>query len=809
MTEAFALIQFAIEKTEKLLTREWNFPEKVNTDIRNLKDELDMMTAYLKQTDERGELDHQTLACVRKVQDQAHQIDNVLDKFSYHVAEKAAKWYSKLGANRYTKWRADHVISDMTDAINNSLKNMKEIRERYPIANNIIYSQDPGTSSAADLHQRMAPLFLPNAELVGFDEERDVLMSRALDEQETYKIMFVVGMGGSGKTALVRQVFEAVKKDFDCHAWITVSRPKTGDILSNLLGELCNSRAEPAPQLSFSSADLELELIKKLKEYLQDKRYLIGLDDLWIDNTWKSIMFAFPRANSSRIFITTRRADIAYSHKNESIEVRNIPHLSPEPAEKLFHMKAFPKTRRCPPALAGWSDNILRKCGGLPLAIIEIGQFLSSKRESESEWRNLHDDLVSELRSNGHLSNITRVLISSYNDLPYHLKHCFLFMNIFPPNYHIQCRKLIQLWIAEGFINGKNNRKELEDIGEGYLTELIERSLIQVSKVDIDGIQVSKVDIDGRPRTCTVHRIMQEIALSKIQDENFCEVCPEQRIISVNDKTRRISIHKSEIGPFNWPNIPASSLLIFGSRTPYHHIGPIPYSSLNFLKVLHLEGAPLDTFPEGIEQLLFLRYLCLRKTRIKSIPKFIGKLRHLETLDLKHTYVSKLPKEMCHLNKLRNLLVCRYNYDIGNSVSFNTVEGFEMSSRLELKNLRKLSFVQVQRDRQIILAMGDLKKLRKLGILDLCQKDGRSMCETIQKLTNLYSLNVTAKNEEEILDMQEMEPSPPLQRLYLKGCLKRMPLWISKLQDLVRIRLKWSRLTPPNNPLEILQGIGT
>ena len=71
-------------------------------------------------------------------------------------------------------------------------------------------------------------------------------------------------------------------------------------------------------------------------------------------------------------------------------------------------------------------------------------------------------------------------------------------------------------------------------------------------------------------------------------------------------------------------------------------------------------------------------------------------------------------------------------------------------------------------------------------------------------LTSLRSLSMKSSKMGEILSIQEINKPPQLQRLYLWGSLEKMPSWIAKLDDLVRIRLKWSRLPAADNPITIL-----
>ena len=94
----------------------------------------------------------------------------------------------------------------------------------------------------------------------------------------------------------------------------------------------------------------------------------------------------------------------------------------------------------------------LWKCEGLPLAIVAIGGLLSTKDKTILEWQNLQNSLGIELQRNPHLSAINKILSLSFEDLPYNLKSYFLYLDMYPEDYYINCIKLIRQWIAEGFV---------------------------------------------------------------------------------------------------------------------------------------------------------------------------------------------------------------------------------------------------------------------------------------------------------------------------------------------------------------------
>ena len=766
---AGSAVSYLLVKLDAFATREFNLKENINRALHDLGIELRIIEALLRDAASKKDPDHQLTFWIQYVRDQAYAMEDVLDLFKLHQ-EKPWRYFLSL-----------HPIDNFINDIEGSLNRIERTKNWYSTM----------TFNNTDHPVIVAPPFNGNnVDPVGFEEPTEKLTSWASEEKQRAEVMFVVGMAGSGKTTLVRSLYERVKEHFDCHVWITVSKYKTKlDILTLLVEEF----GSPINQ-----RDDVVDLIHKLRKLLLAKRYVIVLDDLWVKEVWDYVCLALPNdGNTSRIIITTRRGDIANSCRDgDSIVIHKIQPLSPERAAQLFYLKAFSGTGRCPSGLEEVSESILQKCDGLPLGIIEIGRLLSNKSPTENEWKTVHDSLESELRSNGELSDIVRVLSASYKDLPYHLKYCFLYMSIFPDNYLVKRRRLVRLWIAEGFVIEKIG-KTLEEVGEEYLEELIDRNLIKVNELDFDGL----------PKSVGVHSLMLMMILSIAHEENFCTVCTGGAPRNLTGKTRRLSIQKRdfEVSDQDLPCVRS----FFSFDVGKVKIG----SNFKLLKVLDIQGTPLEEFPSVISDLLLLRYLSMRNTNIKSIPKSLSDLHFLETLDLKQTRVTKVPKEVLQLEKLRHLLVYRYNY-MEDVPPFDMVQGFMAAKEISaLKNLQKLSFVKASVQRKLtrkcimIQGLDNLTQLRKLGIVELAKEDGVSLCRSIGKMSNLHSLSVASLRMDVPLELDAMTNKLPafLQRLYLKGPLQKFPRWISSLQDLVRIRLKWSSLA--ENPIPALQNL--
>ncbi|KAH6759545.1 hypothetical protein C2S52_022937 [Perilla frutescens var. hirtella] len=777
---------FILSKIDNFVSNKLSLRGSNEEGIKLLRNDHENITVALEGVDAHMEQDGQNRVRIQQLRRIKYEIENVLDMYEYRKAEEKTKHVFNRGAI----WK-DHPIAKEIQKIQTELKNFKENMGAYRLE-----SHPVPASTSTDHGPGIAPSRIPESDIVGVEGPRKDLASWVLDVDRAYGVMFVVGMGGSGKTALVKVVYEQLKTDFDCHVWLTASKfEKTEELLSWWYSELCNQTGQS------SSTSSSHDFSDMLRNYLRDKRYLIVVDN-WNRKDWESVKSAFPEDNISRVIITTRRGDIASSCRDTSVDIYKIPPLPREKARELFCRKAFPGSRVYPSVqgVAEASERLLKECEGLPLGIIEMGKLLSRKSISKSRIEDLENKLRAELKLNssnsgnsGQLSRITQVLLSSYNELPYNLKRCFLYMTMFPKEHPVKRGMLIRLWMAEDFIT-REVGKEPEDIGEEYLEELTGRNLIQ-----------DELGFDGKPRAYRVHNLMHKIALSLA--ESFCTIG-----VDIPENPRRLSVQNSELNELNRLNKDLHHLSTFfvsslctNSPEDKKKIPPIPRGiipSMRHLKILHLDNTKVDALPKGMKELFLLKYLSLCDTDIKQIPISTERLNLLETLNLKQTFVTVLPDSLATLEKLRYLAVCR----IDHRDPFDAVRGFKAPTGIRnLTNLQKLSYVIADRDHKLIKELQNLTKLRKLGIVDLPGDSGPLLCKTIQKLTSLRSLSVQAPETlNQLPEIQDISNPPPLQRLYLWGRLQKMPGWISNLHELVRIRLKWSRLDDNNNPVTIL-----
>ncbi|KAJ6347731.1 hypothetical protein OIU76_004254 [Salix suchowensis] len=782
------IVTFLITKLGDFLLERGKELETVKNEAEYVSDELAFMKAFLRLADAMEESDSALKLLVKKVRDVAYDTEDALDEFRLCLASDNGygifSCFRKI-CRSVKDARARRRISSKIQVIKSESSSITSHIGILVIKNNIMVHGSSSDSTTRIECQRDA-LLLEEADLVGIEKPKKQLIERLLGTKSGREVVSMVGMGGLGKTTLVKRVYDdpGVKKHYKFRAWITVSQSyKTGDLLKHMIQQLFHVLRKPDPH-GVEEMDYD-KLMMIINKFLQQRKYLIVLDDVWHINAWDAFKYALPNNNhGSRVLLTTRNYGVASICCMEFPDnVYSLNPLSPEESYTLFCKKIFQKSC-CPRHLKKVAEKILGRCEGLPLAIVAISGVLATKDKNRiDEWEMVHRSLGAELEDNNKLKTI---LSLSYNDLPYYLKSCLLYFSIFPKGHPIERTRLARLWIAEGFVIEKEGAT-IEEVAGGYLNELLKRSLVQVEESTSD----------GRVKTCRIHDVLRESIILKARDQEFVAVAKEPCMMWP-EKARRLSIHNASQHIQHMIHIPSRlrSLLMFwgvDSLSGYPKIN-LSYGGLSLLNVLDLQGAPLKEFPSEVVNLFLLKYLSLRYTKVDAIPNSIGNLQNLETLDLKHSRVTELPVGILKLQKLRHLLV--YFYQRDHDDHNYTKYGFKAPARIGcLHSVQKLCFIEAKQGIRLLMELGKLNQLRRLGIVKLSKKDGKALCSSIENLGDLRALSVTSIEENEIIDMQSLSSPPPLlQRLYLTGRQEKLPKWISSLHFLVKLVSKWTRL---------------
>nr|XP_027119091.1 putative late blight resistance protein homolog R1A-3 isoform X2 [Coffea arabica] len=722
-TYRWGFIDFLVRNIQDLLKHDPDSIAPVKTHIEEIQLHLESLSSFLLKI---SELDIQQ----SKVKDLGNHIAELAYKLEYVIdsIEIDAHW-------QHFFWFYD------------LLEELRLVAKQASLIH--VFTEGAKVQNSTDISQNMVSRGTrPEIDeiLVDLRDEEEVIVNRLIRGSTKRDVVSIVGMPGMGKTTLARKVYNNpnVTHYFHCRAWCTVSQVyDKREILLEILRDVHGLSAE---NHHMSEEDLE----SKLRQCLLRNKYLIVMDDVWDIGAWSDLTHSLPDdCNKSRILVTSRRRDLALE-----IEPNSDPHsIRPFTVAEswiLLEQKVF-QGDGCPEELLLVGKEIAQKCKGLPLSVVAISGLLRRTEKRKDWWKKIAESLSSEIFKDPE-ARCMEILELSYRHLPGNLKACFLYLGVFLEDKDIPVHKLIQFWLAEGFIQVTES-KSLEDIAENYLMDLINRSLVIISKRRYN----------GKVKACRLHDLIRDFCQSKAKEEKFLQLVTrsdepyasfpisdygfefyyDHNIDPVMYDAYRLSIflqrnHFVESRPFG---LGTRSLVFFAftdsePRCPYD-ISFICHN-FKFLRVLDFECINMGiSFPDEIGLLVRLRYLAVCGY-LRSVPESIANLRNLETLIVKGLHGKiVLPYTIWHLASLRHL-------HVNDHVAFN-LDGKDPEGCFQLENLVSFS-------RPSLSCGGDMQRiirrfpnLCKLRCIFYESRDSSHNCNQFPRLdvlTHLESLNI-------------------------------------------------------------------
>ncbi|PRQ57189.1 putative P-loop containing nucleoside triphosphate hydrolase [Rosa chinensis] len=506
----------------------------VSYQVRLAQVELHLMRGFLKDADSRTGEDEVVRIWVELIRDAAYDLEDVIESFALKLAYRRRGGTVKIVLKRFAcifSERVDlHKIGSEIEEIMTELSHLRSSLQSYNIR------QVSGGESVASVFKRQRDRRLTYAHevesyIVGLEENTKRLVKELLRDGKCHRVVSIWGMGGSGKSTLAKQVFlqNEVERHFDCFAWVCISQQWEGkDVLEEILIKLTSPATEERKKISKMKKD---EIAGEVCSIQRQKRCLVVLDDIWTQEAWNSIKPGFPitQETESRILLTSRKKEVAL------LASRNGYLHQPQPLDAMQSWELFEKIAICGSDKTDLpiyekkkklGEKMLIHCSGLPLAISVLAGLLS-RRETVDEWNKVLENVVVyimrgtnvlEREKTSQECGVSGVLALSYDDLPSHLKLCFLYLAQYPEDHEIQVTRLTQLWIAEGFIPSTSeihgSVEIMEDVSYGCLTELVQRSMVQVGKYGFS----------GKVKSCRLHDLMRDLCLQKAKEENFLAI---------------------------------------------------------------------------------------------------------------------------------------------------------------------------------------------------------------------------------------------------------------------------------------------
>ncbi|KAJ0018381.1 hypothetical protein Pint_11519 [Pistacia integerrima] len=740
------IAEVLLGKLFSLASNEIGLAWGVQKDAQELVDTLTTIKAVLLDAEDKQIHNEKLKVWLGKLKEICYDVEDVLDEIEVEGLHKQV-----LNSQSSTRKVCHFFSSSNPIVFRFTLEHkIKKIKKR--LAKIVVNKDNFNLTEKVDSNhvigwERETHSFVHASDVIGRDKDKEEIMKLLLhpgNGHENASVIPIVGIGGLGKTTLVKLVYndKMVEEYFTLKMWVCVSDEF---VLKKLLIDIIQSATG---QKNIHENIDRLQRI--LRDILSHEKYLLVLDDVWNEDygLWVELRNLLIECVSGSKIIVTTRSDRVASIVG-TVTTYKLEGLSLDDCLLVFVKYAFKEGQeKQHPNLMEIGIEIVKKCGGVPLAVRVLGSLLYSST-SEQDWKNLRDNEIWKLdkKENG----ILNALRISYNHLPPHLKQCFVYCSIFPKDIEFTSIHLVRFWMAHGLLQSHNENQDLENIGKQYVKELMSRSFFQ----DI-------VQLHENLYTFKIHDLMQDLATSLMRNE--CLIVKSTNQICTKSH-RHLLFYFIDAPIIDVPNI-LPNLGHLRSITFYPITGEstgisqsfleLIVSRCKFLRMLNLFSSNIEVVPKKIGNLKHLRYLYLGyNPKIKELPSSIYKLQNLQYLSLLGCEELKaLTRDVKYLISLRRLVLTTIQKHLPNNGigCLNSLRHLWICkcNNLEylfedigcLKGLRSLWITECPRLISLPHGVRNLSSLEELGLRS-CKRLNLDLSIGLDKQDNHDELNST------------------------------------------------------------------
>ncbi|KAL1080481.1 hypothetical protein V6Z11_D10G299300 [Gossypium hirsutum] len=432
-------------------------------------------------------------------------------------------------------------------------------------------------------------------------ESRTLVLNGIMEalNDDSVSVIGVHGMGGIGKTMLVKEIARKVKGNlFDSVVIATVTQTIDIEKIQNRIAELLG--------LNFEEPSTDVKALRLRERLKKEKRVLVVLDDIWAKVDIEEVGIPLGDEHKGcKLLLTSRELNVL-SNGMDAQKCFAIGFLNEKEAWDLFKKKAG-------------AMEVAKKCAGLPIAIATVAGALRNKRLFE--WKNALREL--ERPSSSNFTGIAAAYSAiewSFNYLESEeVKLTFLLCCLMRYTVGLEARNEVLTVVAN----------------------------LKASSLLLDSYDDEHFDI---------HDVVWDAALAIASKDYHMLVLRDHIPKEWSDKAKMNSLRVISLPcPQIVAELPRE--MEYSVAIPPDFFGRI--KSLEVLDLPHelsftfLPGSIIH-LPGSIINLINLRMLCLRGWRVEDIT-IIGELKNLEILDLALSRIKELPKKIAQLTRLRLL----------------------------------------------------------------------------------------------------------------------------------------------------------
>ncbi|XP_048570250.1 putative disease resistance protein RGA4 isoform X1 [Triticum urartu] len=696
--------------------------------------------------------------------------------------------------------------------------------------------RDKYIPNAAAKSLQGSTLSVPTGKVTGRDEALKVItdMLHWTEDNTCLSVIGIIGIPGSGKTTLAQYVCksETNGSHFDLVMWIHVSEYFTVQTLYREMFEQAwekfGEKDKKCPQ--YDGHDM---LRAELEKLLERKRFFLVLDDIWfnkelaIEDKLEQLLIPLKAGSEgSKILMTSRQDSLSRLGPSIKSTKYQIPDLDDDVFLKLFMHYAL-GNKVVHKAYQGKLQNIgaqiAEKLKKSPLLARVVGGTLFQKPTVEvRDWISVRDQNL--------LDKHMGALWWSYKHLAEQVRRCFAYCSIFPRRHPLRRDELINLWVAEGFINTTDGGQDAEDVGRGYFDELVSTSFLLPGGENYFG------------EYFVIHDLLHDLAVKvagsdylKIENEWTGNISPDVRHLYIQRcNASMITGHIIKLEKLR-------SLIVYEIDYDISKqvLGEM-FSKLSKLRVLIFTARSSHQsqliFPESIGSLKHLRYLGIRRfANNVTMPSTFSKLYLMQVLDLGNAWKvdASFGENIIKLPDLRHVIssyVCFPN--IGRLTSLRTIPTFDVEFGIgyELHQLKHLNKLQgkliitglqcIQRKQEAIEAkLADKEQLTELElrwyekdiyIEEVRQEVATDVFESLCPPENIIRLRVHGYTSPRYPNwmMGTQKSTMHLHKLELDSCIQPVcgpGLFFIPVSSLVMMSCYWDNLPHNMDGVESLQ----
>lgn len=353
---AKTVVEGALTKAQSAIEEEAKLQQSVQHNLVFIAGEFEMMHSFLNVANEERVKNNVVRTWVRKVRDLAYDVEDCIE-FVIHLDNKPRWWW------RLLPW----CLAVSSLPLDEAVTEIEQLKARVEDVSrrNSRYSLISDSGSKPIMQQQTAPsAAIGTIALDMLIEARDTakkqqglgdLTQLLTKEEGDLGVISVWGTGSDlGTTSIIRKAYQDPELcgKFGCHGWVKLTHPfNPQQFLQSLVTQFyTNSCLQEGSSVNVDElkrievrATMGGGLIEAFMEKVNEKRYLVVLENLSTMGDWDTIRTYLPdRKNSSWIIVSTQQCEIASLCIGHSYQVMELKQYSAEHSVCIFSKEVSP-----------------------------------------------------------------------------------------------------------------------------------------------------------------------------------------------------------------------------------------------------------------------------------------------------------------------------------------------------------------------------------------------------------------------------------------------------------------------------------